>query len=199
MPGIALYTQHSRWGCARWRFVGSVFDGFQLGAPAVGGREIRRVVVTLGTMEHYGFRRLIERVYAVVPTHADVLWQVGCTNVTGMPIDGHRHLPQAVMKHAIDMADVVIAHAGCGSAIAALKAGKRPVLVPRLKAYGENVDDHQVLLGRELAARGLALVRSAEDVSLADLREAARSTIELKSELPHLRLVDPTRAQSTLT
>ena len=47
----------------------------------------------------------------------------------------------------------------------ALANGKRPVVVPRLRRFGEAVDDHQVALGRRLDAAGLVtLVESADDV-----------------------------------
>jgi UDP-N-acetylglucosamine--N-acetylmuramyl-(pentapeptide) pyrophosphoryl-undecaprenol N-acetylglucosamine transferase len=71
----------------------------------------------------------------------------------------------------------VIAHAGCGSALSALDAGKKPVLVARRESHGENVDDHQELLADELAARDLAVVRTVEELDDGDLRLAARASV----------------------
>jgi UDP-N-acetylglucosamine transferase subunit ALG13 len=51
---------------------------------------------------------------------------------------------------------VLIAHAGVGSVLVALTAGRRPILVPRLRAYGEAVDDHQLEFARKLVDIGLA-------------------------------------------
>jgi UDP-N-acetylglucosamine transferase subunit ALG13 len=48
----------------------------------------------------------------------------------------------------------VISHAGVGSIICALRAGHVPVIFPRLKRYGETVDDHQAELAEALASRG---------------------------------------------
>jgi beta-1,4-N-acetylglucosaminyltransferase len=56
---------------------------------------------------------------------------------------------------AIRRARVVVTHAGVGSVMVSLANGKRPVVVPRLKAFGEAVDDHQLQLGRRFAAAGL--------------------------------------------
>jgi UDP-N-acetylglucosamine transferase subunit ALG13 len=67
----------------------------------------------------------------------------------------------------------VVAHAGTGSALAALEAGKCAILVPRERAHGEHVDDHQVEMARELAGRSLVVAREAADVTVADLEEAA--------------------------
>jgi UDP-N-acetylglucosamine transferase subunit ALG13 len=52
-------------------------------------------------------------------------------------------------------ARVVVCHAGVGSILVALTNGKRPVVVPRLAAHGEAVDDHQLALARRLHQAGL--------------------------------------------
>jgi len=187
VPGIHLYTQYSDWARPPWTFAGSVLDTFM---PASRRDEatIRRAVVTLGTMEDYEFRALVERALAILPADAEVLWQVGCTNVSDLPIVAHRQLPTRELQGAIEEADVVIAHAGCGSSVSALEAGKTPVLVPRRRSRGENVDDHQLLIADELSKRNLAVVRSVEKLTLDDLLLAARGSV----------LVDPQPAPFAL-
>jgi UDP-N-acetylglucosamine transferase subunit ALG13 len=59
------------------------------------------------------------------------------------------------MADAIRRCRVFVTHAGVGSVLVALANGKRPVVVPRRKAFGEAVDDHQLQLGRRFAAAGL--------------------------------------------
>lgn len=61
-------------------------------------------------------------------------------------------------------ADLLILHAGAGSVIHAVRAGKVPVVVPRRVALGEHVDDHQLEFARELARLDRIVV--CEDVSL---------------------------------
>lgn len=51
-------------------------------------------------------------------------------------------------------ADAVVTHAGVGSILCARDAGHVPVVVPRLKRFGEHVDDHQAELTRVLEDRG---------------------------------------------
>ena len=58
------------------------------------------------------------------------------------------------MLAAFQQADAVVTHAGVGSILCATNAGHRPIVVPRLKRYGEHVDDHQVQLIRELEGVG---------------------------------------------
>jgi UDP-N-acetylglucosamine--N-acetylmuramyl-(pentapeptide) pyrophosphoryl-undecaprenol N-acetylglucosamine transferase len=182
VPGIKLYAQYEDWATPPWRYAGSVLDTFVSGPPT-GTGEIRRAVVTLGTMEDYEFRALVERALAVLPPDAEVLWQVGCTDVSDLPIVAHGLLPTDELQAAIEAADVVIAHAGCGSSVGALEAGKTPVLVPRRQSHAENVDDHQSMIANALAKRHLAVVRSVDELTLEDLRAAARGSV-LTDPLP---------------
>jgi UDP-N-acetylglucosamine transferase subunit ALG13 len=176
VPGIHLYSQYRAWARPPWAFAGSVLDTF---VSSTSRREatIKRAVVTLGTMEDYEFRALVERALAVLPADAEVLWQVGCTDVSDLPIVAHRELPMRRLQDAIEAADVVIAHAGCGSSVGTLEAGKTPVLIPRRHSHGENVDDHQLLIAEELSKRDLAVVRSVDDLTLDDLLLAARGSV----------------------
>jgi UDP-N-acetylglucosamine transferase subunit ALG13 len=178
VPGMQLYSQYPAWAKPPWHYGGSVFDAFTAGARDAPHSHLRRVVVTLGTMEDYAFRRLVERVLTLLEPSTEVLWQVGCTDVRDLPIRAHAQIPSRDLAVAMEQADVVVAHAGCGSALAALEAGKMPVLVPRQAGRGENVDDHQSLLAVELERRGLAIVRSPETLTREDLLGAASCSTE---------------------
>jgi len=57
----------------------------------------------------------------------------------------------------ISKADVVVTHAGVGSILCARRVGHVPIVVPRLRRYGEHVDDHQAELTRALAEEGLVV------------------------------------------
>lgn len=190
LPGMRLYTQHRSWTRGRWRYAGSMLDTFAPdAAPSTGAPpEIGRVVVTLGTMEDYAFPRLVERVHTLLPPEAEVLWQLGCTRVPGLALEAHESLPEDALRRAIAAADLVIAHAGCGSALTAMEAGRMPLLVPRRAAHRENVDDHQVQLAAELSGRGLAVVREVEELDRAALLEAAAGRVLRRPEPPPFRL-----------
>jgi UDP-N-acetylglucosamine transferase subunit ALG13 len=189
LPGVRLYAQHRSWIRGRWRYAGSMLDTFTPDpAPLSASSRISRVVVTLGTMEDYEFPRLIERVHALLPTDAEVLWQLGCTRVPGLAIKSHASLPENVLRHAIAGADLVIAHAGSGSALTAMEVGQMPLLVPRRAVHGENVDDHQVELAAELTQRGLAVVREVEELDRQALLEAAAGRVLRRPEPPLFHL-----------
>ena len=181
VPGVRMYHQSQAWRGRGWLYRGSVFDGFSV-TDLHQQREIRRVVVSLGTHDLYPFGRLVERVAAVLPPDAEVIWQLGSTVFE--PTQGTASPSYAVdvFERSLREADVVIADAGTGIALAALDAGKCPILVPRERRYHEHVDDHQVQLAAELQRRGLALAVAPNDLSRAHLRLVAR--LETESETP---------------
>ena len=171
VPGVRLHTQYADWQRPRWRHDGSVFDGFAPGPPAPA--QLGRVLVTLGTSRQWGFRRAVERLVQVLPASAEVVWQTGCTDVRGLGIEARPLLPADELLREMQLADVVVAHAGVGSALAALQEGRRPVLLPRRPGHAENVDDHQVLVAQELGRRGLAVHAEASELTLDHLELAA--------------------------
>lgn len=175
IPGVHLYSQSRTWADGRWQYRGAVFDGFevQLGPP----RDLRKAVVTVGTSSFSAYRRLIERLVALLPASCDVLWQTGATDVSGLGIDARPSLSAAELEEAIREADVVVAHAGTGSALTALAMGRLPVLVPRDPLHREHVDGHQFETARRLGTAGLALTAPVEELQLDMLRRAAGASV----------------------
>jgi UDP-N-acetylglucosamine transferase subunit ALG13 len=176
IAGVRLFTQYEQWANHRWRYAGSVFDGFEA-APVGGSKAVARIVVSLGTIGGFGFRRLLERLLEIIPRDVSVMWQVGDTDARRLPIDGIVSMPSREFGEEMRRADVVVAHAGIGSALAALDAGHCPVLVPREHAHGEHVDDHQRLIADALDHRGLAIHRSVDSLTYDDLRQAATQAV----------------------
>ena len=81
-------------------------------------------------------------------------------------------------------ADVVVAHAGVGTALAALEVGKCPVLVPRRLAHGEHVDDHQVQIASELGESRPRGVGRRRPLRLEDLLTAAAGSVVSAVQAP---------------
>jgi UDP-N-acetylglucosamine transferase subunit ALG13 len=187
VPGIRLYRQYPDSARGRWRYAGSVFEGFEATEAPV--RPVRRIVVTLGSGEH-GFRRLVERLLAIFPSEMDVLWQTGSTEIGDLPIKGETMVPAAVLNRAIAEADAVIGHAGCGYALTALNSGKLPILVPRDPRHGELVDNHQIELARFLGEQKLAIARAPEALTFADIVAAAGRQVRRRVDPPLLALAE---------
>jgi UDP-N-acetylglucosamine--N-acetylmuramyl-(pentapeptide) pyrophosphoryl-undecaprenol N-acetylglucosamine transferase len=174
---IHLQTQYERWANRRWTYQGSIFDGFR-SFPAAHAAEPRRVVVSLGMHRGFGFRRLLEQLVKIIPDGTDVLWQVGDTDASGLGIESHVNLPASELSHAMAESDVVITHAGIGSAISALEAGKRPIFVPRRKRFNEHIDDHQTFIAAELEKRQLVFYAEADELDWGEIVQSASWRIE---------------------
>jgi len=178
IPGVHLYAQYPAWADHKWQYRGSVFDSFVVdGTPGPTPVRLRKVVVSLGTFRAYGFERLVKRLLAILPEDTDVLWQTGDTDVSALGIFGHHAIPERELSQAIREADVLVAHAGVGTALQALEIGRCPVLVPRRHALGEHVDDHQMQIAGELSGRGLAFTAEADELSLDHLLAAAATKV----------------------
>lgn len=187
-PGVFLYSQYRSWATGSWQYRGSVFDGYAV-QRQTRPQEIKNVVVSLGSIERFGFRRLVERLIVLLAdTGANVIWQTGVTDVTGLPIRAHGQLPATELQSLMRAADLVICHAGTGSALSALAAGKTPLLVPRRSDFGEHIDDHQVQIAEELGTRGLAVCRDVSKLQYEDLAAAAASVVVSHEKPPRFRL-----------
>lgn len=86
IPGVELYTQNASWASKKWKYAGSVFDGWEP-EQLPERRKVSKVVVSLGTSRTYGFRRLVESIAPLLQDlGAEVLWQTGTTDTTGLPV-----------------------------------------------------------------------------------------------------------------
>ncbi|MCB9010271.1 MAG: glycosyl transferase family 28 [Actinobacteria bacterium] len=173
IPGVRVYTQHQAWADARWHHRGTVLDTFTVSAHTAPPRA-GRVVVTLGTMRGYPFRRAVAAIQRALPSalapDAEVLWQVGDVPAPG--VAARDMVPRDELDAAMRDADLVIAHAGVGSTLQSLSAGRVPVLLVRRHAHGEHIDDHQALWAEEVQRRGLAVSAEADDLTPQHLRDA---------------------------
>jgi UDP-N-acetylglucosamine transferase subunit ALG13 len=151
------------------------------------------ILVTVGTSESK-FDRLLEAFDVDDRPDEELVVQHGPSLVRPVGAACLEFLPYDELVDAIRRARVVVVHAGVGSIMTALANGKRPVVVPRLRRFGEAVDDHQVALGRRLQEAGLVTLvedtgealKAVETVSRAagvDLGPNPRLVAELKEFL----------------
>lgn len=179
LPWVRRYTQYPANAGPRWEHSFSILDTFALTDPAPATRPAR-VLVTVGTARPWGFERLLRRMQAILPTDAEVVWQTGASDVSELGLRG-RILPimsDEEFQVEIGRADVVVSHAGVGTFIRCLEAGKVPILASRRVAHDEHVDDHQLQIAGVAAQRGLALAREADEVTYEDLMAAASMRVE---------------------
>ncbi|WP_051683730.1 glycosyltransferase [Blastococcus sp. URHD0036] len=170
-----LYTQHASWATGVWQPYRNVLADF-LALPLEAGRRTEtrpRLFVTLGTIRPYRFDALVDAVLASGLADERTVWQLGSTTRDDLPGRTFASMDAAEFAACLREADVVVAHAGVGTALAALENGVYPVLVPRRATRGEHVDDHQAEIAGLLAANGLASVLEVERLDAPALRRAA--------------------------
>lgn len=182
MPRTKLFAQGPGWNDPDWTPIPGVFEAFESRARGKVPQEIRSAVVALGT-EVWPFDRAINSVLRLLPD-ADITWQTGTTRFDhrGRPLQ--QWLPAPELKTAMRNADVVITHAGIGSALVALNVGKVPILLPRRSDLGEHIDDHQQQAADLLAERSLAVPVDPDDLTYAKLLRAAGMTARRRVALP---------------
>ncbi len=119
------------------------------------------IFVTVGTNEA-PFDRLL-RAVADLPSTEELVVQHGSSSIRPAHATCVDFLPFDEVVESVTRARVVVTHAGVGSVLVALGAGKRPVVVPRRGRLGEAVDDHQVDFARRFEQAGLVtLVEDAD-------------------------------------
>lgn len=187
VPGTQLYTQYASWQNRRWKASGSVFDQFT--SSTAGDAPLGRlnVFVAIGTLP-YRFDRLIERIATIADPAWDFTWQTGPNRYGELPGTVHDFMSVDAFDEACASADVIIAHAGVGTSLAALEQGKHPILVARSARFHEHVDEHQRMVAEELAMRGLAFNESAETLTAGVVRRAANLRV-LRTSGPKIDLV----------
>jgi len=163
----------------RARYAGNALLALRDGGPAVAGTG---VLVTVGTNET-PFDRLLEAVSGL-GLDEPVVVQHGCSAVRPVGTECVDFLPFEQMDALSRSARAVVCHAGIGSVALALAHGRRPIIVPRLRSFGEAVDDHQVFFARRLEAAGLATV--IEDLARLPEALAAHQPAPLRGDGPDL-------------
>lgn len=119
-----------------------------------------KVLLTVGTHEQ-PFQRLLEAAQDALLTRTNDEWvvQYGVGSWPGR-VPGVRtaadYFDASNMQEHLAWADVVVSQCSPGTVFGALAAGSWPLVLGRQQAYGEHVDDHQVLFARELDRAGLA-------------------------------------------
>jgi UDP-N-acetylglucosamine transferase subunit ALG13 len=113
------------------------------------------IFATLGT-HHQPFDRFVRVALAVAGAEQLVIQHGHTAPVPAGPsVQWHRWLSPEQMAALMRAADVVVIHAGVASIVDAVRAGHRPIVVPRRQHLGEHVDDHQLQIVNALEDIGI--------------------------------------------
>lgn len=110
------------------------------------------IFVMLGTQKQ-GFNRLLEEVENCdILKDEEIIAQIGHTKYTSNNIKTIDFIESEELKNYVAKAEFVITHGGVGSIFSALLKNKKVIAMPRLKKYGEHVDDHQIEICKKLSS-----------------------------------------------
>lgn len=110
------------------------------------------IYVTMGTLD-YNFDRLINALERLPDVQkSQILAQIG-GNRSPMGVTSFKFCSRSESMIHISEAEVLITHGG-STLMEGLIAGKRIVAVPRLKKFGEALNDHQLDLCKKLGENG---------------------------------------------
>jgi UDP-N-acetylglucosamine transferase subunit ALG13 len=124
------------------------------------------IFATVGSHPTYGFERFL-RALETLPA-GELVVQHGPGEPPANATLATPWMSFAEIVESMERAERVVSHAGVGTILCATRAGHTPVVFPRLERYGETVDDHQLELGRRLAADGrLILVEDERELAAA--------------------------------
>lgn len=108
--------------------------------------------VTVGTHTQ-NFNRLLEEIDRLVDNKVikeRVIAQIGHSNYEPKNIEWFRFTNFEKLNKLYKSAKLFVTHGGAGSILNGLSNGKPVIAVPRLKKYGEHVNNHQLDLVKSL-------------------------------------------------
>lgn len=112
------------------------------------------IFVTVGS--HYeGFERLVKKMDEIAgKIDEKVIMQIGYGRYKPKNAEYFDFKNYSEFRELIQKARVVVCHGGVGAIITALEQGKPTIVVPRLKKYGEIIDNHQLEITGMLSKEG---------------------------------------------
>lgn len=130
------------------------------------------------------FDRLVRLVDEMVPKlelDQPVYAQIGHGKYRPRHFDFIDFLPKDRFMSIFTQASLIIGHAGIGTIAEAMHARKSILVMPRQKAFGELVDDHQLLTARKFEALGHILSFSSQEEFLAKVEQSRSFVPKLRS------------------
>ncbi len=140
------------------------------------------IFLTVGTL--FEFDRLIRSVDELVRSgqiEEEVFAQIGTGQYKPYSMNYVDILEKSKFEEIISQSNALISHAGMGSISMAIKYNKPLLVMPRLKKYGEHVNDHQLDTARKFEQLGHILAAYSE-------QELVEKIPLLESFVPKLRV-----------
>lgn len=135
------------------------------------------IFVTLGT-QRQSFKRLLEEIEnCTILKNEEIIAQVGYTKYESENIKMVDFMDSEQFNNYMASAEFVITHGGVGSIFTALLNNKKVIAMPRLKKYGEHVDNHQIEICEKLADLNHIVYYNPDDSNNEEIPETLESKI----------------------
>lgn len=114
------------------------------------------IFITVGTQK-FQFNRLLKEVDKLIEEKKiceEVFAQIGYSTYKPKNYSFNEFINSEEYSDILNKADIVITHGGTGTIIKSINLRKKVIAVPRLKAFGEHVDNHQIQIISEFSDIG---------------------------------------------
>ena len=115
------------------------------------------IFIITGTQK-FQFNRLLKEIDILKRNNKishEIFAQIGNSTYKPNTYNFVRFLECNAFKERVFKADLIITHGGSAAITTSLKNNKKVIAVPRLKEFGEHVDDHQLEVVSKLKREGL--------------------------------------------
>ena len=123
------------------------------------------IFVTVGTQK-FSFDRLLKKIDELVENgtiQEQIIVQKGHSTYRPVHCAWSDFFPEESFYSLLQKSNLIITHGGIGTILKSLTLKKKVIVVPRLKKYGEHIDDHQLEIGNKFGQMGYVL--TCKDVS----------------------------------
>ena len=143
------------------------------------------IFLTVGTQ--FPFERLVralDNIFGQGFINEEIFAQIGESSYKPHNFESAISLDKKVFDEHLKKASGIISHAGMGTIAMALDNEKPLLVMPRLKKYGEVVNDHQAAIARKFEELGHIL-------AVYDVKDLPDGVRKLKDFIPKRRKANP--------
>ncbi|MEM5812005.1 MAG: PssE/Cps14G family polysaccharide biosynthesis glycosyltransferase [Candidatus Aenigmatarchaeota archaeon] len=111
------------------------------------------IFVTVGTHTQQ-FNRLLQKIDELIGNNKikeKIIAQIGNSTYKPVNYDYFKFSSEKKILEINKKAKLIISHAGIGNIITALQFKKPIIVIPRLKKFGEHINDHQIQIAKAFA------------------------------------------------
>lgn len=124
------------------------------------------IFITLGSQK-FQFNRILIEIDKLMEENKikeEVFAQIGYSTYKPKNYKFTKFMNSEEFEKNLIISNIIITHGGTGTIIKALKLKKRIVAIPRLKDFGEHVDNHQIQLINEFY--NIGFIEKVEDMTM---------------------------------